>query len=84
MKMHYFFKNLFLYTQFKIRQSEGIVVMTKEESTKILNFMTHGAGVFVLGHSHIVKCNSSYLLVYTGAWIKQIKSIVIVTKELSI
>ena len=59
-------------------------MMTKEESTKILNFMTHGADVLVLEYGHIVKCNSSSLLVYTGAWIKQIKSIVIVTKELSI
>ena len=43
--------------------------------------MPHGARVLVLGHSHTVKCKSSSLLVYTGAWIKQIKSIVIVTKE---
>ena len=28
-------------------------MMTKEGSTKIINFMTLGAGVLVLGHDHI-------------------------------
>ena len=28
-------------------------MMTKEGSTKIVNFMTPGAGVLVLGHGHI-------------------------------
>ena len=28
-------------------------MMTKEGSTKIVNFMTHGAGSLVLGHRHI-------------------------------
>ena len=27
--------------------------MTKERSTKIVNFMTPGAGVLMLGHGHI-------------------------------
>ena len=34
-------------------------MMTKEGSTKIINFMTPGAGVLMLGRghiSHIVKC----------------------------
>ena len=30
-----------------------IVLMTKEGSTKIINFMTQGAGVLMLGHGHI-------------------------------
>ena len=30
-------------------------MMTKEDSTKIVNFMTSGAGVLVLGHGYIVK-----------------------------
>ena len=30
-----------------------IVMMTKEGSTKIVNFMTSGAGIFVLGCGHI-------------------------------
>ena len=28
-------------------------MMTKEESTQIVNFMTPGAGVLMLGHGHI-------------------------------
>ena len=42
-KMHYFFKNLFLYFQAYIRQSKYIVMITKEGYTKIVNFMTPGA-----------------------------------------
>ena len=30
-------------------------MITKEESTKIVNIMTPGAGVLELGHGHIVK-----------------------------
>ena len=50
-KMHYFFKNLLLFTQVLIRQTEDIVMITMEAlgSSKIVNFMTPGAGVFVLG-----------------------------------
>ena len=53
MKMHYFFKNLLLYSQAYIRQTKYIVMMRKEGSTKIVNFMTPGAGVPVLGRGHI-------------------------------
>ena len=48
----YFFKNL-LYSQAKIRQTKYVVMMTKEKFTKIVNFMTHGAGVLELGHGHL-------------------------------
>ena len=54
----YFLKNLLLYSQALIRQTKYVVMMTKEGCTKIVNFMTPGAGVLVLGHSlisHIVK-----------------------------
>ena len=64
-KMHYFFENLLLYFQTKGRQTKYIVMMTKEESTKILNYMTPQAGVLVLGCGHIsciVKMHSSSLL----------------------
>ena len=57
-KMHYFFKSLLLYSQALIRQTKYVVMMTKEGSTKIVNFMTPGVGVLVLGRgriSHIVK-----------------------------
>ena len=52
-KMHYFFKNLLLYSQALTRQTKYTAMMTKEGSTKIVNFMTPGAGVLVLGHGHI-------------------------------
>ena len=36
-----------------IRKTKYIVMMTKERSTKIVNFMTHEAGVLMHGHFHI-------------------------------
>ena len=42
-KMHHLFKNLF-YSQVWIRQTKYIVMMTKEGSTKIINFMTPREG----------------------------------------
>ena len=49
-KIHYLLKNLLFYSQAQIRQTEDyIVMMSKEGSTKIVNFMTPRAGVFVLG-----------------------------------
>ena len=52
-KMHYFFKNLLPYFQAWIRQSKYIVMMIMEGSTIIVNYMTPGVGVLVLGHGHI-------------------------------
>ena len=71
-KMHYFFKNLLLYSQAYIRQTKYIVLINKEGSTKIVTFMTPGAGVLVLGcgHiSHIVKMHYFFknLLLYSQA-----------------
>ena len=48
----YFLKNLLLHSGAWFRQTKCIVMMTKERSTKIVNFMTRGAGVLVLGHGH--------------------------------
>ena len=44
-----------LYSQLKIeiRQTKCVVMMTKEGFTKIVNFMTSGAVVLVLGRDHI-------------------------------
>ena len=70
--MLYFFKNLLLYYHALIRQTKYKVMTTKEGSTKIVNFMTPGAKVLVLGYgheSHIVKIhyfNKNFLL-YLGA-----------------
>ena len=61
-------------------------MMTKKRSTKIVNFMTHGAEVLVLGRghiSHIVKMQYSFknLLLYSQALIRQTKYVVMMTKE---
>ena len=52
-KMHCFFKNLLLYSHAYFRQTKYIVMMTKDGSTKIVTYMTPGAGVLVLGFGHI-------------------------------
>ena len=52
MKMHYFFKNL-LYSHAWIKQTNYILMMTKEGSTKIVDIMTPRAVVLMLGHGHI-------------------------------
>ena len=85
-KMHYFFKNLLLYSQAQIRQTKYIVMMTKEGSTKLVNFMTPGAEVLVLGcgHvSHLVKIHYFFknLLLYSQAQITQSKYIVMTAKQ---
>ena len=54
-KMHYFSKNFILYSQALIRQSKYMVMMTREGSTKIVNFMTPVARVLVQGSGHIIK-----------------------------
>ena len=71
-KNHYFFKNLLLYSQVQIRQTEGIVMMSKEESTQIVNFMTPRTEILVLGRGqirHIVKMHYFFLnlLLFTQA-----------------
>ena len=61
-------------------------MMTKEGSTKIVNFMTPAAGVHVLGHGqicHIVKMLSFFknLLRYSSAWFRQIECILMMTNK---
>ena len=65
-------------------------MMTKEGSTKILNFMTPEAGVLALGSGHIshisyiVKMHYFFkknLLLFSQAWIRQIKYLVMITKK---
>ena len=50
-KIHYFLKNLLLYSQAQIIQTEGIVMMSQEGFNKIVNFMNPSAraGILVLG-----------------------------------
>ena len=52
-KLTYFLKILLLYSRAWFRQTKYIVMMTKEGSTKIVNLMTSGSGVFVQRHGHI-------------------------------
>ena len=71
-KIHYFFKNLILYSHAYIGQTKYIVMMTKEVSTKIVNFMTPGEEVIALGCGHISHILKIYyffknLLLYSGA-----------------
>ena len=84
-KMHYFLKNLLLYSQAQIRQTKYIVIMTKKGSTKIVTLMTPGAGVLVLGRghiSHIVKMHYFFknLLLNSQAQNRQTKYVVMMTK----
>ena len=87
MKMHYSFtdmstfredncncKNLLLYSQAEIRQTKYIVMMTKEGSTKIVNFIhlhkTPGPGVMkftILVDSSLV-ISTIYLVCLIDAW----------------
>ena len=52
-KIHYTLKNLLLYSHTLIKQSDYKVMRTKKGSTNILNFLTPGVGVLVLGRGHI-------------------------------
>ena len=55
LKIHYFFKNHFLFSQASwIRQTKYRIIMTKVGSTKNIYFMTPGAEVLVLGHGHLI------------------------------
>ena len=51
-KLHYFFKNLLLYSWVSCRQSKCKVMISMEASTKTVNYVTPSAGVPVLGFSH--------------------------------
>ena len=52
-KLIYFVKNLLFYSDAWFIKTKCIVMMTKKGSTKIINFMTPGAGVLVQGRLYI-------------------------------
>ena len=63
MKKYDFKKNLFLYSGAWSIQTTSIVIIIKEGSSKIVNSMTPGADVLVLGRghvSHIVKVHDFF------------------------
>ena len=55
-------------------------MMTKEGSTKVVNFLIPCARVLVL-RCGLINAFSSPLPVYTGVWIRQMKYRVMMTKE---
>ena len=59
--MNYFVKNLFLYSQALIRETKYLEMIIKEESSKILNFMTPWVEVLMVGRGHITRY-SEYVL----------------------
>ena len=73
----YFLENLhFIGAWF--RQSKCVVMMTKEGYTKIVNFITPGAGILVLWHGHI--CH----IVKMHYFIKNIPSPIYISDKLGI
>ena len=42
------------------------VMMTKEGSTKIVNFMTPGEGGFLLGRGHISHCSEYICIIFSS------------------
>ena len=57
--------------------------MTKEGHTEIVNFMTPGAGVLMIGHGHTrltLKMHDKSIL-YSQTWIRQTKCIVMTTRK---
>ena len=68
-KLHYSFKNLLLSFWERIRQIKCIVMITKEGSTKTVNFLTPSAELDVIGRCHVRYIGeyaiSSTLWIYT-------------------
>ena len=60
----YFLENL-LYFGAWIRQTKCVRMMSKEGCTKIVNFMTAGARVLVLGRGHISHLETYILSIYS-------------------
>ena len=52
-KINYLYESLPLYSHAQIKQIGGIVMMSKEGSNKIVNFITPREGILVLGHGQI-------------------------------
>ena len=69
-KMHYFFENLLLCPWVLSRQTNSMVMMSKDASFKIVKFMAPGSGVLVLGWGpidHIVKMHFISLKIFSSA-----------------
>ena len=53
-KMRCFYRNLLLYSQARIGQAEGTVIMSGEGSARIVDFMAPGAGTLCWGVARYV------------------------------
>ena len=85
-KLMYFFKNLLLYLGAWFRQTKCLVMMTKEKSTRIVNFVSPRAGVLLLGCGHMSYSEKriirlKFFFLYSQAQIRQTNHIVIMTRE---
>ena len=85
-KMDYSFKIFFLYSQAQIRQTNHIVIMTREGSTKIVIFMTRTRGSCAMEWPYNSYSEKAFfllknLLLYSHAQIRQTKYKVIMTYE---
>ena len=60
--MHSLSKNLLLNSMTEFRQTKCVIMMTMEGPIKIVNFMTPGAGVLVMGRDHIIISYSANVL----------------------
>ena len=60
-KLHHFLKNLLLYSCASSRQIEYAVMMNKDDSTKIVNFITPVVGVSVIGSGPILSYSGNAL-----------------------
>ena len=83
-KINYFYEKLPLYPKVEIKKLEGILMINKEGSTKIVNFMIPRAGIIVLGRGQISQNYYFFfenLLLFIQAQIRLIESIVLVATE---
>ena len=64
-KMYHLFRNMFPYSGARFRQTKYKVMMSKEGSTKKVNYMTPGAGVLVFGRGLISHVKKRYYFFFT-------------------
>ena len=82
--MMFVLKNLFLYCKVWFRQTKYRVMMTKKGFSKILNFITTGAGTFVLGNgpvSHLVKMFFFLKILFNTRYRSDKVRLVMITKD---
>ena len=86
-KIHYFFENLLCYWVLN-KLTKNIVMMSKSDSSRFVNFMAPGSGVLVLGRGsidYIVKMHYFFENLLLCSWVldKLTKHIVMMSKSAS-